>query len=165
MLDSGQAVTIASIASGEPFDTTYGNNRPELYGLRKMVATSNLLPESIGGLPAQLPQAQQGQAVADTVQWHIARARLLRDMNRDNSVLEDGTAIVQGSEKIKPGHFLRLTRGDLVAESYVSKITHSIAPLDGWTSQVTLERGMSFLERLRMASSPFWREGRAGPYA
>jgi hypothetical protein len=165
MLDSTMAVNAASIAAGEPFDTTYGNNRPELYGLRKMEATSNLLPESIGGLPAQLPQAQQRQAVADTVQWHIARARLLRDMNRDNSVLEDGSATVQGSEKIKPGRFLRLTRGDLVAEAYISKITHSITPLDGWTSQITLERGMGFLERLRMASAPFWREGRRGPYA
>ena len=164
MIDSSQAITIASIGSGEPFDTAYGNNRPELYGLRKMVAESRLLPETIGSLPAQLPQAQRGAAVADTIQWHIARAMLLRDMNRDNSVLEEGSATVQGSEKIKPGRFLRLTRGDLVAEAYISKVTHSIAPLDGWTCQVNLERGMGFLERLKLSSAPFWREGRRGPY-
>lgn len=165
MIDASQAVNVAAIASGEPFDTAYGNNKPELYGLRKMEATSNLLPETIGGLPSQLPEGQRQAAATGIVQWHIARARLLRDMNRDNSVLEDGSATVQGSEKIKPGRFLRLTRGDLVAEAYISKVTHNIAPMDGWTCQVTLERGMGFLERLRMASAPFWREGRKGPYA
>ena len=164
MLDSGLAVNAASIASGAPFDSSYGNNKPELYGLRKMESNSNLLPESIGGLPTSLPPAEQDRAVADTIQWHIARALLLRNMNRDNSALEDGSAVLQGSEKIKPGRFMRLTRGDLVAEAYITKVTHSIAPLDGWTTQITLDRGMGFLERLHMAGAPFWREGRHGPY-
>lgn len=165
MIDASGAVNIASVASGSPFDTAYGNNRPELYGLRKMVHDSRLLPETIGGLPSQLPEGQRQAAVGGIVQWHIQRGRDLRDINRDNSVLEEGSAVVQGSEKIKPGRFLRLTRGDLVAEAYVSKVSHTIAPLDGWTTQVNLERGMGFLERLRMASAPFWREGRKGPYA
>lgn len=165
MLDAGLAVNAASISSGEPFDNAYGNNKPELYGVRRMSTESRLLPNEIGGFPPSLPPAERDRAVSGIVQWHIARARLLRDMNRDNSVLEDGSALVQGSEKIKPGRFLRLTRGDLVAEAYITKVTHNIAPLDGWTTQVNLERGMGFLERLRMASAPFWREGRAGPYA
>lgn len=165
MLDSSAAVNAASIASGEPFDTAYGNNKPELYGLRKMEAQSNLLPESIGSLPAQLPAAEAQRASADIVQWHIQRARHLRDMNRDNSVLEEGSATVQGSELIKPGRFLRLTRGDLVAEFYVPKVTHNIAPLDGWTTQIALARGTGFLERIKMTGSPFWKDGRRGPYA
>jgi hypothetical protein len=165
MLDSQAAITISSIASGQPFDTAYGNNKPELYGLRKMVAESSLLPESIGSLPSQLPAAEAQRASSDIVQWHIERANLLRDMNRDNSVLEEGSATVQGSEKIKPGRFLRLTRGDLVAEAYVPRVTHNISPLDGWTSSISLARGMGFLERLRMTGSPFWKEGRRGPYS
>ena len=164
MLDASLAINVASIAAGEPFDINYGNNKPEIYGLRKMDVESRLLPESIGALPAQLPPERRDQAVSDGIQWHIARARLIRDMNRDNSVLEEGSATVQGSEKIKPGRFLRLTRGDLVAEAYIPRVTHNIAPLDGWTCTIALERGMGFLERLRMSGSPFWKEGRAGPY-
>lgn len=160
MIETAQAVTVSSIASGDPFDTAYGNNKPELYGLRKMEARSNLLPLN----PGSVQVGGSAASVTETTQWHIARAILLRDMNRDNSVLEEGSASVQGSEKIKPGRFLRLTRGDLVAEAYITKVVHSIAPLDGWSSQITLERGMGFLERLKMASAPFWREGRKGPY-
>lgn len=52
-----------------------------------------------------------------------------------------------------------------VAESYIAKVTHNITPLDGWTSDIIITRGMGFLERLRMANAPFWREGRRGPYA
>lgn len=165
MIDASQAVAVASIASGEPFDTNYGNNKPELYGLRKMDSESRLLPETIGALPAQLPAAEAQRAASGIVQWHIERARHLRDMNRDNSVLEEGSATVQGSETVKPGRFLRLTRGDLVAEAYVPRITHNISPLDGWTTNIMLIRGMGFLERLRMDGSPFWKEGRRGPYS
>ena len=165
MIDASQYVTVATIASGSPFDTGYGNNKPELYGLRKMETESRLLPETIGGLPSQLPEGQRQAAATGIVQWHIKRGNDLRDMNRDNSVLEEGIAVVQGSEKIKAGRFLRLTRGDVVAEAYITKVTHTISPLDGWTTQLTLERGMGFLERLRMPSAPFWREGRKGLYA
>lgn len=165
MIDSSQAVTAATIASGEPFDTNYGNNKPELYGLRKMDAESRLLPESIGSLPAQLPAAEAQRAASGIVQWHVQRGRHLRDMNRDNSVLEEGSATVQGSELIKAGRYVRLTRGDLVAEAYVPKVVHNIALLDGWTAQISLTRGMGFLERIKMTGSPFWKEGRTGPYS
>lgn len=163
-LEAPGQVTVAAIAGGTPFDVNYGNNKPELYGLRKMNTDSRLLPDTASTNPPNAPTGQQAQIGVQMAQWHIRRAQQLRDMNRDNSVLEEGSAEVQGSEKIKPGRFLKITRGDLVAEAYVPAISHSISPLDGWTCHVTLERGMGFLTRLKMAGSPFWKEGRKGPY-
>lgn len=164
MIDSSAFVSVASIVAGEPFDREYGNNRPELYGLRKMQAESRLLPAQIGGLPSQLPEGQRQESASSIVQWHHARARALKQMNRDNSVLEEGSATVKGSELLKPGRYLRITRGSLMLEFYLTRVVHNISPLDSWTSTVTLERGTGFVDRLRIAGSPYWMEGRKGPY-
>lgn len=165
MLDASGFVTIAETASGTPFDREHGNNRPELYGLRKMVVASRLLPDQIGVLPSQAPQGERTEVSNHIVQWHIQRSLQLKAMNRDNSVLEEGSAHLKGSEALKPGRYLRVRRGSVVSEFYITRVAHDISPLEGWTSSLALERGNGFVERLKMPGSPFWAEGRRGAYS
>ncbi len=143
----------------------HGNNKPELHGLRKMVAESRLLPLEVGSLPSQREGAQRTEAANTTVAWHVRRSYALRDINRDSSVLTEGSATVIGLENIRPGRDLRLTRGDLVSEHYMTRASHNIGPLDGWTTTLALERGTDFAERLRMSGSTYNHEGRRGPYS
>lgn len=158
LLDASQLVTVQMIATGAPFDTNYGNNRPELYGLRKMQAETHLLPDGIAEPPSG---AQAGTQIEE---WHVMRMRQLRDMNRDNSVLEEGSVTLKGSHTLKPGRYLKVTRGAIAATAYMTRVVHNIAPLDGWTTVATLTRGLGFLERIKLAGAPGWQEGRKGPY-
>ena len=66
---------------------------------------------------------------------------------------------------LSEGGAVKVVKGINDPAGAFSRVTHNVAPLDGWTTQISLERGMGFLERLRMASAPFWKEGRRGPYA
>lgn len=164
MLDTSQAITVATLASGAPFDTDHGNNKPELYGLRKMLVESRLLPNGTFAMPAQLPSQEAEQSVSRIVLWHEERGRLLRLMNRDNSVLEEGMVQAKGREDQKPGRYLRMTRGGIAFEAYITRVDHTFGPLQSWTAQMQLERGTGFLERIRTTGSPYFAEQRKGPY-
>jgi len=164
LLDSQQLVTISMIMEGVPADFSYANNKPELYGTRVMQVTTSLLP---GGIPQplnQLAEGQRGPAATTIVEWHRLRIAQLRAMNRDNGVFEEGSAVVRGSEELKPGRYLRLKRGELVFEGYMDQVAHAIGPLQGWTTTVQLERVTSFLERNKMTQPPYLAEGFRGPY-
>lgn len=165
LLDAGAYLTVAEIAEGSPFDLNYSNNRPELYGLRKMEAESRLLPNSAGILPSQVQGEQRDAVGREMLAWHIARARKLREMNRDNAIFEGGTATLKGHEHLRPGRYLRITRGQHVAEYYMPRVIHSIIPLGAWTTTAVLERGGGFLNRVASEGSPYIREGFKGPYA
>lgn len=165
MLDSSREVTIATLASGTPFDLAHPNNARELYGLRKMQVGSALLPESLANQPALLPAGQQAAAVQTILRWHERRMEQLKAMNRDNSALEEGDATVRGHEDLKPGRYLRLTRGKLTSESYITRVVHAFTPLQTWTTSLVLERGTGFLDRNRYEGDPFFADGREGPYS
>ncbi len=164
LVESQQLVTISTIMSGLPADFTYANNKPELYGTRVMEVTTNLFP---GGIPRplnQLAEEERGAAATAIVEWHRLRIAQLRAMNRDNGVLEEGSAVLRGHEDLKPGRYLRVKRGELTFEGYMDRVSHVFAPLQGWTTTVQLERVTSFLERNRMTGSPYTAEGHSGPY-
>lgn len=164
MLDSGNLVTAQALASGQPLDFEYGNNRPELFGVRLMQVSTTLLPTDLRQAPAVMDQDGRQQAAGDIVLWHQRRAAQLKAMNRDNSVLEEGSATLMGSEEFKAGRYLRLTRGTLTAEAYISRVTHAFSPGQGWTTGLALERCTGFLERNKLDGSPYWGEGRRGAY-
>lgn len=165
-IDTNLSLNVASLLKGEPLDFQYSNNAPELYGVRKMAVSTALLPNSIQNAPSMLPPDQQHSATGVVLQWYQARARQLKLMNRDNSVFEEGTALVRGDESLVPGKYLRLTRGELVSESYIVSVAHTFTPMGaGWTSTLSLERGTGFLVRNQFVGSPMWAEGRKGPYS
>jgi len=164
MLDTTFISNVSSLYSSQ-LDLKYGNDSPELYGIRKMVCDTRLLPNNPDSLPSMLPPSEQAPANGDIVLWYQQRAIQLRDMNRDNSVFEEGSATVMGSEDLKAGRYLRVTRGDLVSRNYITRVAHTIVPLRTWTADLTLIRGDGFLGRIDYAGSPAAAEGRKGPYS
>ncbi len=98
------------------------------------------------------------------IAWWQNRNNELKLLNRDNSVFEDGSATMKGSELLVPGQYMKLTRGALTSTSYVVQVDHIFMPFQGWTSTVQFIRGDGFLMRDKYAGNPFWAEGRSGPY-
>ncbi len=72
---------------------------------------------------------------------------------------------LKGSEDYQIGQYLQLTRGSIVSEAYIASVSHAYAPLQGWTSNLMLERGNGFIVRSKMGGRPYWSEGRDGPYS
>ncbi len=164
-LFSGHAVAVGALISGQPLDFDHVNNKPELFGLRKMTAATRLMPNGISDIPTKLSGDERQAAIGNVLTWAQERGLLLRDMNRDNSVLEEVAMTVKGSEELVIGQYLRLTRGDLVSTAYIASVAHNFAPLQTWTTNLTLERGDGFLVRSAAGGRPFYAEGRAGPYS
>lgn len=164
-LDTDSMATTSSLVDGSALDFQHGNNAPQIYGEKKMTVSTSLTADDSEGLPSSLSPSQR-QAESDrTVAWYRKRAQQLQAMNRDNSVLEDGGAVVMGREDYTIGTYLRLIRGELLTEAYVTAVSHTIPPLSPWTTTLALERGTGLLSRLKLDSDPYYGEGRQGPYS
>ncbi|MDR3515186.1 MAG: hypothetical protein P4M00_05175 [Azospirillaceae bacterium] len=155
----------AALNDAYPLDLDYANSLQALYGTREMRAFSRLLPPAVSVMPASQPADRRVSALNQFPPWHKKRATQLRDMNRDNAVFEEGRAVLKGSEALKPGQYLRLTRGGVVASAYMTRVNHSLSPLQGWISTAILIRGTGFLTRNKMPGSPYLLEGMRGPYS
>lgn len=162
-LDSNAAVNVAAIASGVPFDFTYANNRPELYGQRQMQVGSNLIPQSLTAPVNMMPPGMQPAASAGVAQWFTARIAQLDALNRDNGVWEGGTITAKGSELYTFGRYVQVTRGAMTFAAYVTQVDHAFTPFGSWTTTLTVERADSFLKRIVNPSLGIL-EGRQGPY-
>ena len=164
-VDSAGGVTAASIASGSQVDKDYPNDSPALYGEKMMECQTALWPDSLLQPSYELPVGDRPAADQAYITWTQAKAQQLRLMNRDNAVLEEGSATVNGNEFYVIGKYLSLTRGDIVSESYINQVAHTIAPLRNWTTMLGLERGTGFYQRdQNSAQYPFFAEKRDGPY-
>ncbi|TCI00179.1 hypothetical protein EJV46_05880 [Roseococcus sp. SYP-B2431] len=164
-MESGGFVNVHSLQQGEPLDDEHGNNDPELYGRRRMRQATRLLPSDLSTLPVMMPEEADRRAGArDITFWHLDRAKRLKEMNRDNVVFEDGHARLRGSEELKIGRYLRVTEGDATWEAYMTRVSHTFAPLQTWKTEVTLDRGTGFLERTKRTTSSFFAETANGPY-
>ena len=127
-LDTQQMLNVATLLSGAQLDFNYPNNAPSLYGQRRMEVATNVVPTSLTDLPTKLPPGQRVQAQQAYIAWNIARMQQLKAMNRDNAVLENGTAVVRGDETLRPGRYLRLTRGALSERVLHRPGSHLFAP-------------------------------------
>ncbi len=163
-LESGGFLTAAALANALPVDADYGNNSPTLYGERMMRTETSLIPSDVTLPPTMLPPEMRAAAKGEYVAWNILRGAQLKAMNRDNSVLEEGTLTVNGVETLQIGKYARVTRGSVVSTSYITVVAHTIAPFHSWVSNLTVERGMGFYDRDKSDNFPFFAEGRPGPY-
>lgn len=164
-LDTNGLSVAGALVDGSALDFQHGNNAPELYGEKKMEAPTALIPDDAPGQPDTLPPDERSGAGLGYVQWYRRRADQLRAMNRDNSVLEDGAAVVMGREEYTIGKYIRLVRGNVESEAYVTAVSHNLDPLGNWSTTLSFERGTGFLERNRADISPYGGEGRRGPYS
>lgn len=164
-LESNGSLTAASLANASPVDTDYPNNSPTLYGEKMMRYETQLMPSSVTYPPSMLPIGDRSAANQAYVSWYVLRGNQLKAMNRDNSVLEEGSATVNGREDLIAGQYARFTRGTVVSEAYVTQVAHVFLPLRSWVSQLSLERGTGFYSRSQATDVPFFAEGRQGPYS
>ena len=157
-LNTNGFVTTAALQAGIPYEQGHANNDPSVYGIRQpMEHSTSLLCDGVPDPRAPI----SGDSLVD---WHIQRMHDLRDMNHDNVALEEGSAIVKGSEMLKAGRYLQIARGTSTAEYYLTRVAHALGPYRAWTSSLTLERGDGFLRRVRGPKASYWAEGRKGPY-
>jgi hypothetical protein len=160
LLDTPNAIGAWDILQGNPFDFSHANNIPSLYGYRKMEFPTQLYPDSLTDYPRNQAPSQQNATKTDLTTWHVQRAQLMRDMNHDNVVFEEGTIRARGREDFKPGQYLSFTRGKVVSRAYITRVSHNISPFGSWGTMLGLERGTGFLVRNKMQGSPYFAEGR-----
>lgn len=134
----------------------YGNNDPRIYGLRPML-TATQMGES---RTFNTGQAATGQAAREQeiVRWLDERRRILGRTNRDNVLLEAGTARIAGNENIRAGQHIDLGEGALGAPYYVAGVAHDYLPFRGFFTTLTLERGQGFARRIQADGSPWLTE-------
>lgn len=164
-LESDDLVKMSALAQGWPVDLEHDANTPTIFGQRKMESTSNLYPNEPTLPFHMLTPDQKQKAGNEWVGWQQARGSQLMALNHDNSVFEEGAALVKGQEDILPGLYLQITRGDLVSQQYISSVAHQMQPLAGWTTQVGFCRGTGYRQRIKTTSPPYIIEGRKGPYS
>ena len=146
------------------FDDKNPNSDPTLFGLRKIAAQSNQTSDLSARRADNLTETEKEKFASDWSEWVEQRRDELIKMNKDNSVLEDGSMVLMGNENIKPGVYLELSRGALVSEYYVHDVLHEFSPLSGFVSTVNVLRGTGFVSRRRLQSSPYLTERRSGVY-
>lgn len=141
--------------------STYPNCASALYGLRLVWQSTMLGGPNITNNKSGLRETEQDIRDGNIFDWVTNRRAFLVAQNKDNSLLESGTMRIKGNEKIKEGNFILLRRGTTSALFYVSQVSHQMLPYRGFYTNLVLERGLSFVNRIKMAGgvdSPYLAE-------
>ena len=134
------------------------NSDPAYYGLRPMYASTQQGEDSLTSMTSGRAAAQVGADLTKQVSWVTKRREQMRDMNRDNVVLERGTARVKGGptrfdgSPMKAGDYVQFQTGRIRFLAYVVSLTHEFMPFNSYTTTLTFERGTGFTERIQMDS-------------
>lgn len=135
----------------------YPNSAEKLYGVRVMEQATQQGLDSVRTAGGQKEAANKKEADGYAT-WVNSRLDVLRAQSKDNVVFEHGTLTLKGNEAIRAGCYLRLTRGSMVSELYVTSVAHQFVPFGAFTTTVNVERGTSFTERIKRGV------GRDSPY-
>lgn len=143
----------------------YPNAAVKYYGTRPMYASTQQGGDAVSNQTSGLDR--QAQANRDTEQagWIDYRRRIMLEANRDNVVLESGSARIKGGpmrddgvEPMKAGDYMSVWDGLLVWDAYVHQIDHEFTPYQGYTTTLLFERGEGFSLRTSLGgdkSSPW----------
>lgn len=142
-------VNVEAMQKGSVFVLDHPNNNPALYGLRKISAQSNMDSEHNAVKVTNLKTDDKKKHANNTNDWLGARRDTLKDMNKDNVVFEKGSMKLRGDERLKPGKYLELERGNLQAEYYIKNVNHTFVVLGAYTTDIEFIRGTGFIERLK----------------
>lgn len=141
----------------------YPNNDPKLYGTRTLEV------KSTHGLMEQGGSAADTSAGNATTTGYITeKIERLRLANRDNALLESGSMVIKGNEKVKVGSYIFVLRGEFHAMYYVKAVSHTFSPFRSFTTTVQFIRGTGFIARsgggLNDAPNSYLQEIGRGPY-
>jgi hypothetical protein len=140
------------------FKTNYGNCDPKLYGIKKMWEQTNQGGRGETNAGNGTTGTIHAQGSAYGLNWITGRRTDLIALNQDNVVFEKGTMRLKGNEAIKAGTYLLLQHGNMTSRYYVPSVTHTYEPFGLYTTNVTVERGSGFIDRVQQGS------GKAAPY-
>lgn len=148
----------------------YPNSAVKYYGIRALYASTQMSGDEV--LSQTSGQSKESQDKRDTQQlgWVNTRRKQLMELNKDNVVLERGSARIKGGPMrdddvtlMKPGDYAMFAVGSLAWAAYVYQIDHEFIPYQGYTTTLNFDRGEGFAERTRVdgASSPWLVEQRS----
>lgn len=146
----------------------YPNTAVKFYGVRPMYASTQQGEDTIRNMGSGQPTGEQDTRSGKQEEWINYRRRTMMEMNRDNVVLEHGSATVKGGpmrpdgeEMMKAGDYARFSIGRITWDAYVVAVDHEFIPYMGYTTRLTYERGEGFAQRTAMesdSSSPYLAE-------
>ncbi len=145
--------------------TDLDNSAAALYGHRIMTQNSYLYPSE--DPPYGNDKEKQAAVEVDYVGWSRQRRRWLIDANKDNVMFCNGSLVVRGNERLRPGRYYDLTRGGLKIRHYLTQVEHEYRPFHGFTSHLTFIRSDNIHQRAKKAAdsaSPYLLEGYKGVY-
>lgn len=144
------------------FVQDYGNVDPRLYGTRKMQLQTDLGGDNETSNGNGTPDDGERQKSRDAyIGWMNERRITLIQQNKDNVVFEDGGFHLRGNEAIRPGTYMRLNHGNMQSLYYAVAVSHDYRPFSSYTTNVQVERGTGFVDRVQQesgAASPYWGE-------
>lgn len=155
-------------AKGEPWvDAEHENNDPKLYGDRMMTQEFCTLPDEVSDHDPGNAKREEYRKDNETnhPSFYKQKVTWLRDANRDNVCLEDGTMTVKGDERIRAGRYIRVKRGRFEWECYATQVTQTFAPYRAFVTTIGFTRGTCFWSRITSEQSPYLLEGKRGVYS
>lgn len=140
------------------------NCDPILYGIRKMQVDTGQgnTDETTSG--AHQENTQQAKSNAFAENWVDTRRNVLKEINQDNVIFEEGEMVLKGNEAIMPGTTVIVDYGSYRAEHYAFAVSQNFMPLSSYTTRVQVSRGTGYIERTKLTGSPYISERSRGVY-
>ncbi|SEI80454.1 hypothetical protein [Paraburkholderia diazotrophica] len=138
--------------------TRYPNCAERFYGMRGSFAETQQGGNDVTTFNSGQPKTVQNVRDASMANWITNRREILAAQNRDNALLEAGTARIRANEQIRAGCYVRIVQGAFSSVFYVPKVVVDYVPFVGLFQTLTLERGTGYVQRMNAGS------GAASPY-
>ena len=123
--------------------------------VRAMYGETQMSGDDIKNTLSGLPDKEQEQRTGKQKIWIDKRRFQMVEMNRDNVVMERGSARVKGgpmradgAELMKAGDYARFKVGRFTWDAYVTQVDHEFVPYQGYTTTLSFERGEGFAKRV-----------------
>lgn len=143
----------------------YPNSDKKYYGVRPMYASTQMTDDAVTNALSGQSKDDIEKNRTSTLSWIDQRRLELVEMNKDNVVLESGSARVKGGqmrpdgkEAMKAGDYARFIMGNMVWDAYCVQIEHEFIVYGGYTSTIIFERGEGFATRVAQQGSPWLTE-------
>ena len=139
----------------------YPNSAVKYYGVRPMYGETQQSDDEVKSMTTGLDKDGQAKRSERFEAWLENRRRIMVEMNKDNVVLERGSARIKGgpmrppakdgkSESMKAGDYARFQQGNLEFEGYSYQMTDEFIPYQSYTTTLTFDRGTGFVTRAKM---------------
>lgn len=113
----------------------------KFFGFRKLVVQSTMLPPGWATHADEKSKEANVDGRPGFVEWVAKQTEKLKDMNKDNSRLENCTMRVSGDESARPGLWYSFTKAGATFNYYAVKVGHEINLWGGYFTTIHGMRG------------------------